>query len=49
VATHFTYGAGDGNRTRTVSLGTDSVPGALAKMAKGTRNGTTAVSDANER
>jgi hypothetical protein len=35
--------------SRTVSLGTDSLPGALAKMAKGTRNGTSAVSDVNER
>jgi len=36
---------GSGNRTRTVSLDTDSLPGALAKMAKGMRSRTSAVSD----
>ena len=27
VATFFAYGAGDGNRTRTISLGMETVPG----------------------
>ena len=44
----FLRGAVDGNRTGTVSLGTDSALGALARMAKGTRSGTGAVSDVNE-
>ena len=36
---------GSGNRTRTVGLDTDSLPGALAKMAKGMRSRTSAVTD----